>query len=364
MVAHLSMKSLPADMPPAELRQWFAEHGWPGYRARQLFEAQRKYAASGEARITTWSAELCNQVFEELDWSWWQELQHWRDPEDATEKWVVTLRDGQRMQMVMIPDRDRRTLCVSSQVGCAMGCTFCSTGEMRLQRNLTGGEILGQILLVDRLLRDRGDRGLTNLVFMGMGEPLHNEYAVRTALDWIISTDGLGWSPDRVTISTVGIAAPLRRLIRESRVNLAISLHAARPDVRAGIVPAERGLPADELRALLLDEIRALRNRKLTFEVVLLAGINDSEDDARELIRYVSGLNAMVNLIPFNPWPGGRYSRPARPAVERFQRLLQDASISCFIRRTRGRNILAACGTLNTTEHAVPVDLVELSERS
>lgn len=327
-----------------------AELGEPAYRSRQLLEAYRRQPLALEPAISAWPLRLRQAFFEHHRWHWFKTAEGYIDPEDATRKWVVTLADGKRTQMVMIPDEDRRTLCMSSQVGCAMACSFCSTGDMGFARNLSPGEIVGQWLTVDSLLRQDDGRGLTQTVFMGMGEPLHNEDNVRTALRWLTDADGLAISPTRFTVSTVGIAAPLERLIEETQVNIAISLHAAESELRRTIVPAERGLEAAEIRQMLLKHRqRFSRQRRLTLEVVVLPDVNTDAKAANALLAFAKQLPAMVNLIPFNPYPGSRYARPQRAQLLAIQNRLKHAGIACFIRRTRGQNILAACGTLNNS---------------
>ncbi len=349
----MSKEPIPAHWMNAGAAEVVAElksMGEPSYRARQLFEAYRKNPLSNTPAISTWPERLQNQYFDRHHWQWYSDATEFVDP-DETMKWVYTLLDGQRIQSVMIPDKDRRTLCISSQVGCAMACSFCSTGDMGFGRNLGAGEIVGQWLDVNWRLERAGHGGLTQVVFMGMGEPLHNESNVRTAIDWMTSSDqGLGISPTRITVSTVGQVAPLERLIAETQVNLAVSLHAARPDVRQQIVPAEKGVPAQQLIELMRTYRDQLRRRKLTLEVVLIPGVNMTSQDARELAETAALVSARVNLIPFNPYPGSRYDRPGHKAVLSFQKRLQDKGIPTFIRRTRGERIQAACGTLNTAE--------------
>lgn len=332
------------DAVPAAL----ARHGAPAWRARQLWEAWQRHADSPEPRVQTWPTALREAFFGEFRWAWMSRAQMLVDQEDATRKWVIDLVDGAKIQTVMIPDDDRRTLCVSSQVGCAMACAFCSTGDMGFTRNLGAGEIVGQYLLVDSALRAEGDRGLSNIVFMGMGEPLHNERNLYVALEWLTDPRGLGLSPSRITVSTVGIPGKLERLIETTKVNLAVSLHAADPAVRGEVVPAEKGLPATELLALLKRHRSAFSSRKLTMEYVVLPEINDDLPQARLLARLLRGLPARVNLIPFNPYPGGRFAKPDPVRVAAFQETLRAAGVPAFVRRTRGENILAACGTLNT----------------
>lgn len=335
------------DLGPSGLRETMKSLGHPTYRAQQLLEAFCKQALAPDPQLSAWPAALKRDFFERFRWQWFRAVQGYIDPDDATRKWVVDLADGKQIQMVMIPDQDRRTLCISSQVGCAMACSFCSTGDMGFTRNLTAGEIVGQWLLVDAILRQGDGRGLSQTVFMGMGEPLHNEKNLRLAIDWMTQPDALGMSPTRLTVSTVGIQEPLSRLIEQTNVNIAVSLHAAEAEVRKKIVPAERGFTAEQFRRMLLQYKTLFRQRKLTFEVVVLPEVNAGDRAAKALVGFARGLPARVNLIPFNPYPGSRYKCPERGLLLSMQRILKDAGIPCFIRRTRGQNILASCGTLN-----------------
>lgn len=335
------------DLGPSGLNHVVQHLQQPVYRARQLFEAYCKHPLAAQPQALAWPAAFKHDFFERYRWQWFNKAQGLIDPVDATRKWLVELADGKQIQMVMIPDQHRRTLCISSQVGCAMACSFCSTGDMGFIRNLTAGEIVGQWLLVDAILKQDENRGLSQTVFMGMGEPLHNEKNLRLALDWLTLPDALGVSPTRVTVSTVGIEQPLARLIEQTNVNIAVSLHAAETEVRKQIVPAERGFTAQEVRHMLLQYKKLFRQRKLTFEVVVLPNVNASDRAAKALVEFARGLPARVNLIPFNPYPGSRYQRPEHELLLAMQKIIKAAGIACFIRRTRGQNILASCGTLN-----------------
>lgn len=332
------------------VRATLADAGQPSYRFTQLLQAYRQNFATDLPRIPAWPKALTESYFAERAWRPYRNVTALIDPEDATRKWIIELNDQNRIQAVMIPDEDRRTLCLSSQVGCALACSFCSTGDMGFVRQLGAGEIVGQWLLVDRALRADGDRGLSHIVFMGMGEPLANEVAVHRALAWFTSnSDGLGLSPQRITVSTVVPRLDaLERLITQTRVNVAISLHAADAEVRGRIVPAQRAVAAAAIAELLRKHRAAFRHRKLTLELVMIPGVNDRLADAKALIGWLRGLNARVNLIPFNPYPGSRFQKPDPERVLAFQDRLKRAGFATFVRRTRGERILAACGTLNT----------------
>ncbi|WP_068080844.1 23S rRNA (adenine(2503)-C(2))-methyltransferase RlmN [Novosphingobium rosa] len=289
--------------------------------------------------------------------------------EDGTRKWLLSTADGHEFEMVFIPDADRGTLCVSSQVGCTLNCRFCHTGTMRLVRNLTPGEIVGQVMLARDALGEwpkgamnglddeetEGDysadgRLLTNIVMMGMGEPLYNFDNVRDALKIVMDGDGLALSKRRITLSTSGVVPMMARAGEEIGVNLAVSLHAVNKDVRDEIVPVNRKYGIEELLQACADYPGASNARRITFEYVMLKDKNDSDEDARELVRLLKQykLPAKVNLIPFNPWPGATYECSTPERIRRFSEIVFEAGISAPVRTPRGRDIDAACGQLKT----------------
>ena len=288
---------------------------------------------------------------------------------DGTRKWLLRLpgeTSGRphEVECVYIPDNDRGTLCVSSQVGCTLNCSFCHTGTQRLVRNLTAGEIVGQVMMArDRLgdwpspvppsnngdaTADRGSRLITNIVMMGMGEPLYNFEAVRDALLIVADGEGIGISKRRITLSTSGVVPNIARTGAEIGVMLAVSLHAARDDLRNTLVPLNRKYPIKEL----LDACRnypGLSNaRRITFEYVMLKGINDSIADAKALLGLLKGIPAKINLIPFNPWPGTIYECSDWEQIEKFSEVVFNAGYASPVRTPRGRDILAACGQLKS----------------
>ena len=273
---------------------------------------------------------------------------------DGTRKWLLRSPDGQDYEAVFIPDADRGTLCVSSQVGCTLNCRFCHTGTMRLVRNLTAGEIVGQVMLARDALGEWPSqpegRMLTNIVMMGMGEPLYNFDAVRDALKLVMDGDGLALSKRRITLSTSGVVPMMARAGAEIGVNLAVSLHAVTKEVRDEIVPLNRKYGIEELLQACADYPGANNARRITFEYVMLHGKNDSDDDARELVRLIRHyrLPAKVNLIPFNPWPGAPYQCSTPERIRAFSNIVFEAGISAPTRTPRGRDIDAACGQLKT----------------
>ncbi|THD36037.1 MAG: 23S rRNA (adenine(2503)-C(2))-methyltransferase RlmN [Sphingomonas sp.] len=273
---------------------------------------------------------------------------------DGTRKWLLRSPDAQDYEMVFIPDADRGTLCVSSQVGCTLNCRFCHTGTMRLVRNLTPAEIVGQVMLARDSLGEWPSqpegRMLTNIVMMGMGEPLYNFDNVRDALKLVMDGDGLALSKRRITLSTSGVVPMMARAGEEIGVNLAVSLHAVTKDIRDEIVPLNRKYGIEELLQACADYPGANNARRITFEYVMLKDKNDSDEDARELVRLIKKykLPAKVNLIPFNPWPGAPYDTSTPERVRAFSNIVFEAGISAPVRTPRGRDIDAACGQLKT----------------
>ncbi len=288
---------------------------------------------------------------------------------DGTRKWLLRTPDGNDFEMVFIPDADRGTLCVSSQVGCTLNCRFCHTGTMRLVRNLTAGEIVGQVMLARDSLGEWPSqpegRMLSNIVMMGMGEPLYNFDNVRDALKIVMDGDGLGLSRRRITLSTSGVVPMMARAGEEIGVNLAVSLHAVTKEVRDEIVPLNRKYGIEELLAACAAYPGANNARRITFEYVMLKDKNDSDEDARELVRLIRRfkLPAKVNLIPFNPWPGAAYETSTPERIQRFSDIVFEAGISAPIRRPRGRDIMAACGQLKSaSEKKSRAELDRLAE--
>jgi 23S rRNA (adenine2503-C2)-methyltransferase len=273
---------------------------------------------------------------------------------DGTRKWLLRTHDGHDFEMVFIPDADRGTLCVSSQVGCTLNCRFCHTGTMKLVRNLEAGEIVGQVMLARDALGEWPSspegRMLTNIVMMGMGEPLYNFDHVAQALKIVMDGDGLGLSKRRITLSTSGVVPMMERAGEEIGVNLAVSLHAVTKEIRDEIVPINKKYGIDQLLSACAAYPGANNARRITFEYVMLKGKNDSDADARELVRLIKAykLPAKVNLIPFNPWPGAPYECSTPERIRSFSNIVFEAGISAPVRTPRGRDIDAACGQLKT----------------
>ncbi len=280
---------------------------------------------------------------------------------DGTEKFLLRLADGRQIEAVFIPDTPSMTFCISTQVGCAMACAFCLTGKMGLVRNLTAGEIAGQVRVLAAAL-DMLDRKF-NIVLMGMGEPLHNYDETMRALRILNDEHGLAISPRRVTLSTVGLLPALERLAREPLMpNLAISLHAPTDRLRAELVPLNRRYGVAEIIDACKRFPLGKRNR-ITFEYVLLAGVNDSTEDAGRLARLLSGVKSKVNLIPLNAAPGIPFERPSDEAVDRFAKVLADRGILVSVRKSRGRDIRAACGQLIVEGQKSPAQRLAIALR-
>ena len=286
---------------------------------------------------------------------------------DGTRKWLLRLPGDpdsklpHEIECVYIPDTERGTLCVSSQVGCTLNCSFCHTGTQRLVRNLTAGEIVGQVMAARDRLGDwpggvrptdgvvpSGERCVTNIVMMGMGEPLYNFEAVRDAILIMADGDGLSISKRRITLSTSGVVPMIERAGKEIGSMLAVSLHAVRDDLRNELVPLNRKYPIKELLDACRNYPGVSNAKRITFEYVMLKGVNDSIEDAKALVRLLKGIPAKINLIPFNPWPGSKYECSDWEQIEKFSQVVIDAGYASPVRTPRGRDILAACGQLKS----------------
>ena len=271
---------------------------------------------------------------------------------DGTRKWLLRFPDGEEVETVHIPEEDRGTLCVSSQVGCTLTCSFCHTGTQRLVRNLTVEEIVGQVMIARDALGEwpspQDDRQVTNIVLMGMGEPLYNYDNVAAALKIVMDPEGLSISRRKITLSTSGVVPMIHRCGAELAVNLAVSLHAVRDDIRDRLVPLNRKYPIAELLEACRTYPGSSNARRITFEYAMLKGVNDSPSDARALVRLLAGIPAKVNLIPFNPWPGAPYECSSDAAIKAFSDIVFAAGYSAPVRTPRGRDILAACGQLKS----------------
>lgn len=319
------------------------QSGWPAYRTGQILRWLYQRRARTIDQMTDLSQADRARLAGEATIGRATDCTIFRSS-DQTRKLVLTLEDGLSVETVLIPDGDRLTLCVSTQVGCTLDCGFCLTGTMGLKRNLKPHEIVDQILTAQDQL-DAGER-FTNLVFMGMGEPLANLEALSEAIRRLTNKAwGLGWSPRRITVSTAGLATRLRD-VAPLGVNLAISLNATTEEQRATLMPAVNGIAPLKTLMAACRRYPLPPNRRLTFEYVLLAGVNDREEDALRLVRLIRGITCKVNLIPFNPFPGSPFRRPSDRDVLAFQSIVRKAGLDVFIRKSRGRDVLGACGQL------------------
>jgi 23S rRNA (adenine2503-C2)-methyltransferase len=334
-----------AEMELPELEQALERMGHPRFHARQLFQWVHKRGTSDFGEMTDLGRDLRSSLAAAFRVST-PELARSEKSTDGTTKFLLRLEDGHSIESVFIPDTPSNTFCLSTQVGCAMRCGFCLTGKMGIVRNLTAGEIVGQVRVLARelgMLRSR-----FNLVLMGMGEPLHNYDAVMKALRILNDEHGLAVNPRRVTLSTVGVLPALEALATEPLMpNLAISLHATTEEQRDALVPINRKYGLKEL----LEACRRFpvkRRARITFEYVMLKDVNDTDEDARRLVRLLNGIKAKVNLLPLNEAAGIPYQRPSDARVNRFARIVADRGVTVSVRKSRGRDIRAACGQLIT----------------
>jgi 23S rRNA (adenine2503-C2)-methyltransferase len=334
-----------AEMELAELEQALESMGHPRFHGRQLFQWLHKRGVTEFGGMTDLGRELRAGLAESFRVVT-PEVVRREQSIDGTTKFLLRLEDGQLIESVYIPDTPANTFCISSQVGCAMKCGFCLTGKMGIIRNLTAGEIAGQVRVLVRELHMLQSR--FNIVLMGMGEPLHNYDAVMKALRILADEHGLAVNPRRVTLSTVGVLPALERLATEPLMpNLAISLHATTEDQRDMLVPINRKYGLKEL----LDACRRFpvkRRERITFEYVMLKDVNDTDEDARRLVRLLNGIKAKVNLLPLNEAPGIPYERPSDARVNRFAKIVAERGVTVSVRKSRGRDIRAACGQLIT----------------
>ena len=336
------------DLDRQGLEDYFASIGEKSFRASQLTKWIHQLGVTDFDQMTNFSKSLREQLSRdsviEMPVVVLDELS-----KDGTRKWVLQLPDGNRIETVYIPETDRGTLCVSSQVGCALDCSFCSTGRRGFNRNLSTAEIIAQVWIAVQLLEEekKPGRKVTNVVLMGMGEPLLNFDSVVRSVRIMMDDFAYGLSKRRVTVSTAGVVPAMDRLGDLVDMRLAVSLHAPNDELRNQLVPLNNKYPLDELMAAcrrFIDK-QSARSR-ITFEYVMLDGVNDSELHARQLIKLIKGIPALMNLIPFNPFEGSGYKTSSNKKVELFSQILHDAGINTVVRRTRGDDIDAACGQL------------------
>ena len=341
------------DLEPAELIRWCGELGEQPFRAKQLqrwihqfgeadFDAMTDLAKSLREKLKLHATVTAPAIISDSTAS------------DGTRKWLIDVGDGNAVETVFIPEENRGTLCVSTQAGCAVNCRFCSTGKQGFSRNLTIGEIVGQLWMAERTLRrekgitagPKGERQITNVVMMGMGEPLLNYEPTVAALKLMLDDNAYGLSRRRVTVSTSGVVPMMDKLSGDCAVALAVSLHASNDALRDDLVPLNRKYPLAELLAACKRYLEFAPRDFITFEYCMLDGVNDSDAHARELLKLVSDVSCKFNLIPFNPFPASGLRRSGATRIKAFAQILMDAGIVTTVRKTRGDDIDAACGQL------------------
>lgn len=337
------MKTDLAGLELRELEAFVQSLGHKKFHAKQIYQWIWKRGVSDFNEMTNLSLELRTALAASAVVSLPEVVTH-EVSEDGTQKFVLRLADGRQIESVFIPDTPKQTFCVSTQVGCAMGCAFCLTGKMGLIRHLTAAEIAGQVRLLARAthLLDKS----FNIVLMGMGEPLQNYDETMKALRMLNQKEGFDMHPKRVTLSTVGLVPMMDKLAHEELMpNLAVSLHASNEETRRAIVPPTKKYPMQDI----LDACKRFpvsKRRRIMFEYVMLAGVNDSDADARQLVKVLSGIKAKVNLLPLNAAPGIPFERPSDERVNAFAKILADRGLMVSVRKSRGRDIRAACGQL------------------
>jgi 23S rRNA (adenine2503-C2)-methyltransferase len=334
-----------------ELAEQLKTHGLEAFRAKQIWHWVYAKGATDFAQMTTIAKPQQKLLAEHFTLAR-PHLAKSLTSIDSTRKWLIEFPDGNKVETVFIPEDDRGALCVSSQVGCTLTCSFCHTGTQKLVRNLSAGDIINQVMIARDGLNEWGKKRedclFTNIVLMGMGEPLFNYDNVAKALTIIMDGEGIAISKRKITLSTSGVVPMIERVGSELGVNLAISLHAVRDELRDELVPINKKYPLAQLLEACRTYPAANNARRITFEYVMLKDVNDSPAEARELVRLLDGIPAKVNLIPFNPWPGAPYECSTGPAIKVFADIVNDAGYSSPVRTPRGRDILAACGQLKS----------------
>jgi 23S rRNA (adenine2503-C2)-methyltransferase len=338
-------------MSRAELATLFESLGLPQFRVKQVWHWIYHHGSRDFTEMTTISKDMQRQMAELFVISR-PSIATEQTSTDRTRKWLMKFGDGKMVEAVHIPDNDRGAVCMSAQVGCTLTCKFCHTGTQRMVRNLTPAEIVGQFMLARDSYGEwpssKEPRQLTNIVMMGMGEPLYNYDNIVQALRIVMDEEGINVSRRRITLSTAGVVPMIPQVGADLGVQLAISLHAVNDDLRNEIVPINKKYPIAELLDACRNYPTAKNSRRITFEYVMLKGVNDTPADARELVRLITGIPAKVNLIPFNAWPGAPYECSMDEDIAAFADIVNRAGYSSPVRTPRGRDILAACGQLKT----------------
>ena len=357
MSENIAINSLSKD----DLKKYIIKLEEKEYRAKQLWRWLYVNGAKSFKDMSDIGVNLRDQLSAKMSFERLIPNTH-QVSEDGTQKWLFSLKDKREVETVFIPEADRGTLCISSQVGCTLSCSFCHTGTMALVRNLTADEIVGQVLSAKDSLLDWGlkNRRITNIVFMGMGEPLYNYQEVTKAIKILLDNEGLCYSRRKITLSTSGVVPIIQKLKKELDVSLAISLHAVNDKLRNELVPINKKWPIKELLSVLEVYPGVNNARRITFEYVMLDGVNDSIAEAKKLVSLLKPIHAKVNLIPFNPWPGSIYKCSSTKAIKDFaDEVCNNGGITATVRHARGQDILAACGQLKSNSERIKREKVK-----
>ena len=335
-----------------ELKSFFIGLDEKTFRADQLWNWLYVKGINELSGLNNISQSIINKINEKYYLSQFK-LSKSLLSKDGTRKWLLKLEDGKEIETVYIPDKKRGTICVSSQVGCSLSCSFCHTGSMKFLRNLSVSEILGQVMYAKNFLKDWNNKSdkkkITNIVFMGMGEPLLNYDNVIKAINVLTDQKGLAFSKRKVTLSTSGVVPKIIDFKEDSDVNLAVSLHAAFDEIRDNLVPINKKWPIAHLLDALKEYSKKRKHKRITFEYIMLKGINDSIKDAKELVELIKPFKAKINLIPFNPWPGSNYDASSPDQIKVFKKfILEEGKLIATVRLPRGDDVLAACGQLKS----------------
>ena len=336
----------------AELKSFFIALDEKAFRAEQLWNWLYVKGIDELSGLNNISKNIINKINEQYYLSQFKVSRSLLS-KDGTRKWLFKLEDGKEIETVYIPDKNRGTICVSSQVGCSLSCSFCHTGTMKFSRNLSTSEILGQVMYVKNILKDWNNKTdkkkITNIVFMGMGEPLLNYDNVIKSINVLTDQKGLAFSKRKVTLSTSGVVPRILDFKEDSDVNLAVSFHAAFDEIRDILVPINKKWPIANLLDALKEYSKKRMHKRITFEYIMLEGINDSIKDAKELVKLLKPFRAKINLIPFNPWPGSNYKASSPDQIKVFKKfILDEGKLVATVRLPRGDDVLAACGQLKS----------------
>ena len=336
----------------AELKSFFIDLDEKAFRAEQLWNWLYVKGIDKLSGLNNISKNIINKINEQYYLSQFKVSRSLLS-KDGTRKWLFKLEDGKEIETVYIPDKNRGTICVSSQVGCSLSCSFCHTGTMKFSRNLSTSEILGQVMYVKNFLKDWNNKTdkkkITNIVFMGMGEPLLNYDNVIKSINVLTDQKGLAFSKRKVTLSTSGVVPKILDFKEDSDVNLAVSFHAAFDEIRDILVPINKKWPIANLLDALKEYSKKRMHKRITFEYIMLEGINDSIKDAKELVKLIKPFRAKINLIPFNPWPGSNYKASSPDQIKVFKKfILDEGKLVATVRLPRGDDVLAACGQLKS----------------